>query len=240
MPAVIENDMSDPPVFTQEAAAVNYYEGPSFANDYEIVEGVMVLPVAESPPESPSDLKSWSPVVKIRLHSPYRIRTSKFSAVKQNGPPVLPGPGDQGAFIFTGGSLAFSNVYVQDGVYNWNSVVVYQYVENCVSRTIDGFVLGTPAVPYPTTMMDFSLSTFSGSPGFAGGSGSPTINSPGAIAYAGEQAKTGWLNQAVGPDLYNFPSFFPGVFFNDGLMNGSLTAVSGSGSPPPPMQPVPQ
>ncbi len=238
MPAVdpSPSDVNNPSVFTQEQVAVNYLDGPTFINEYDLVEGVAILPVAESPPDNPSELQNWSPVVRIRLHSPYRIRTARFRALKQNGPPVLPGPGDQGAFIFTGGSVLFNNVYVKNGVFNWDCTATYQYVENCVSRTIDGFVLGVPAIPYPVT--EGLLSVIGGVLGGAG-IGGFAVPSPGAIAYAGDQAKIGWTSQnTLGPDLYNYPTFFPGVFFNDGLMNASLSSTSGTG-PSGPVQPVP-
>lgn len=226
----------DPQTYTQERSAVNYLNGPEIWNEYDIVEGVSILPLAESPPESPGELVEWSPVVKIRLHSPYRIRTAKFTATKQNGPPVMPGTGDQGAFIFTGGSVLFNNVWIKDGVVNWNCQSTYQYVENCVSRDVDGYVLGQPAFPYPASEGMFSI--LGGVSGGVNG-GTPSVSSPGAIAYAGTDAKIGWFSAAsMGPDFYNFVSYYPGIFINDGLMNASLVSTDGTG-PSGPVQPVP-
>lgn len=204
-----------------------YYEGPSIVNDYKVVPGVCIIPVAEAPPQAAADLKDWSPVVNLRLHSPFRIRNATFRATKQNAPPILPSPSDTGAFIFTGGNLTFNNNYVNNGQFNWTCVTQFTYVENCVSRNEDGYVLGTPAFFYP------SQAEAAGATG-----GSPQVDSPGAIAYAGPDAKTGWTYQTMlGAGQYNIVSYFPGSFFNDQIMNAALSSnADGSGGYTPPPQ----
>lgn len=195
-----------------------YLEGPSIVNTYQIEQGVCILPLAEDPPTDPTKLAAWSPVVVLRLHSPYRIRTAKFAAKKNLTPPVIPSPSDTGAFVFVGGNLAFTNVINPAGGHDWTNQTAYVYVENCVSRTEDGFVLGTPGFTYPSQYDNARLV-----------GGTPQVDSPGAIAYAGEDAKIGYYlsrneTLAMSIGLYNTISYFPGTLFNDGLMNGSLTS----------------
>lgn len=194
-----------------------YYDGPNIVNEYKVVPGVCILPVAEEPPDDTSELKDWSPVVKLRLHSAFRVRNASFRAMKQNAPPILPSPVDTGAFIFTGGNLTFNNTYVNNGQFNWNCSTEFTYVENCVSRNEDGYVLGTPPFFYPS-QADAARAV----------GGSPQVDSPGAIGYAGPDAKTGWTYQTqLGPGGYNIISYFPGAFFNDQLMNAALSPSAG-------------
>lgn len=201
-------------IYTQDQSPPNYLEGPGIVNEYRIVSGVCVLPIAEEPPTELNELKEWSPVKQMKLHSDYRIRTAKFSATKQNGTPILPFPGSTGAFIFTGGSLAFTNVYVDGQQYNWTCETVYKYIENCVSRNIDGYVLGTAPFLYPSQMESAAMGTVG-------------VNSPGAISFAGADAKSGWATQAVvGPNGYNVISYFPGMFFNSEMMNSGVVQTA--------------
>lgn len=208
--------ISDPEIWSRDdlgAYAGLYESGPALLNDYTLMSGVCVIPVAEEPPEDPEELKTWSPVIKLQLHAPYRIRNAKYIARKNNSPPVLPSPGDTGKFIFLGGSVSFLNAPNSASNFDWSCNAAYSYVENCVSRTLDGFVLGT---------IPFQLMSQTQNQQAAGGS--PTIPY-GAISEAGLDAKVGWLQSATGPTYYNTPSYFPGLFFNDGLMNADLGAV---------------
>jgi len=209
------NPLADPPVATLDSSSPLYSSGPSVFNNYRIEEGICILPVAEDPPDDPTELQDWSPVVVLRLHSPYRIRTARFSAKKNNVPPILPAPGDQGKFVFTGASMNFTNVLNSDSSYDWITTVAYTYVENCISRTIDGFVLGQAAFNYDTQVQNASLV-----------GGSPSVPPYGAISEAGLDPKIGYLQAQYGPDNYNTISYFPGLFFNDGLFNGDLGGSS--------------
>lgn len=187
----------------------NYLNGPGIVNRFRIVEGVFALPVAEVPPTSASELAAWSPVAMIRLHSPYRIRTSSFAATKQTRPPVLPAPGTEGKFQFMGGDLSFTNVSNGQS-FDWTCGTSFVYIENCVSRTIDGFVLGTSPFQYPNQQQSELYS------------GTPSGLTIGAIADAGGDAKRGFAEQWNGPENYTAISFFPGLFFNSELNNGGL------------------
>lgn len=207
-------DFDGPPVYARDQdGSYNYLNGPGIHNRFHIVEGVCVLPVAEAPPTDAGELAEWSPVAVMRLHSPYRIRRSSFAATKQTRPPVLPAPGSEGKFEFVGGSLDFATV-PNANTFDWYCGTEFVYVENCVSRTIDGFVLGTGPFQFPA-QQQAELST-----------GNPLASSPGAISQAGGDAKRGFSDQSNGPNSYTSMSFFPGLFFNSEMNNGGLGSSS--------------
>ncbi len=146
-----------------ESVQVGLYDRLGNQNTYVMVPGTCVLPVAEEPPTDETALAAWSPVVVFDLHAPYRIRKLSNLAEKKNNPPVVPAPGDTGSFVFLGGSLTvvpvvnntFSN-------YDWVVQSEYAYVENCVSRVEDGFVLG--GLPYQAAATPINLEQYGGTP----------------------------------------------------------------------------
>lgn len=192
-----------------------YVGGEDIRNEYEFDPGVCVLPVAEDAPASTTALQTWTPVVVLRLHAPYRIRRVKYDVTKQNAPPVIPTPGyDAGKFIFTGGTVGMWAVQNQNfTLWDWTAICEYTYVENCVSRAIDGLVLGSPPWSYLSTEAEVATIP-------------PANATIGAISAAGAEPRMG-LTQATrinfistGSYFYNLPSYFPGVFFSDNLVNG--------------------
>lgn len=191
-----------------------YDGGASIVNDYVLDPGVCVLPLAEDPPTSDGELATYSPVVILRLHAPYRIRRMSYAARKQNNPPVVPTPDDTGKFIFLAGSITFTNgLNAGYANYDWQVNAEYVFVENCVSRTEDGFVLGSP--PYNTNVEGQNANDYP--------SGKPTI---GAISEAGMDALVGWrMMDTISPELnqglyaYNNRSYFPKSFFSDDMVN---------------------
>jgi hypothetical protein len=207
------------------------YDGTLQANDYTLMQGVCVLPLAEDPPTDPTLAANYSPVVVARLHAPYRIRNYNSCSTKRNNPPVAPAPIDQGAFVFIGGDLQFVTKPNNTGLtYDWTVNASYTFVENCISRLQDGFVLGT-AMPFPTDSDIYGIQNY--------GSFTPTI---GAIAKAGPNAIAGYNlgnliapiptigNQTAVPTgmyyawSYTLSAFFPGNFLNDQLANGGGTS----------------
>lgn len=212
------------------SSATLYYEGPGITNSYHIEQGVCVLPLAEDPPVDPMALRLWSPVVLLRLHSPYRIRKTDLVTKKLSAPPVIPSPKDTGAFVFLGGDLNFTTVVNGSQNFDWTVQTTYLYAEYCVSDPEDGFVLGNPGFAYPTQNENASSM-----------GGTPAVVSNGAIFYAGQDAKIGWaiangFGGLLGSGPYNTFSYFPGTFFNDNLMNGEAPTyfdpelVGGGGS----------
>lgn len=203
--------------------AAQYTDGT--VNVYEFEPGVCVLPIAEDPPTDPEALKTWSPVVILRLHAPYRRRTHQYGAYKQNAPPVIPKPADTGAFIHVGGTLRIQvSQNSMNSLYDWDVNSINTYVEDCVSRPQDGCVLGTgPWTP---------IASYENSQIYGGalGIGFAISGPPGAIRQAGEFARAGY-GQSLQVDFdttmgysYNSPAFFPGVFFSDILANGGPVA----------------
>lgn len=198
-----------------------YVDGPSIINDYKIVSGEIAIPVAEEPPDDLAALQVWSPVIILKLHSPYRIRKARFLTKKQSAPPIAPSPISTGAFTFLSGSFITTNTPNTANGYDWGVDCIYTYVENCVSRTEDGFVLGVPGF-LTANQQDY----------LASGGGVPVVPPFGAIYQAGDDAKIGWLQGILSltPILpfgiqlpYSNISYYPGLFFNDNLMNASLS-----------------
>lgn len=207
--------------------APQYEEGVSIQNTYDLDPGVCVLPIAEDPPTSQGELQTWSPVVILRLHAPYRVRNTSYDALKSHAPPIMPRPGDTGKFVFVGGSLTAVNVLNQSyGSFDWAVSAQYSFVENCVSRTQDGFVLGSPPWPWLSSVV-------------ASNSFPPTNNNGiGAISQAGTDAQIGLTMAQTVPSLtqplniglgavvqpatyiYTIPSYLPGVFFSADLVDG--------------------
>lgn len=200
-----------------------YPGGVDIENNYEFHPGVCILPLAEDPPTDPEALKTWSPVVKLQLHAPYRVRRQRYAVQKQNNPPVVPAAADTGKFLFVGGSLSVINGL--NGTlanFDWIVSTEYTYVEDCVSRNEDGFVLGAP--PYETMIESANAQQFGGLQ-----SNLPTEMGPqvGAVAAAGTEAKVGWImSQSLFAQTstiqgygYNCRSFLPGKFLDDDIAN---------------------
>lgn len=201
-----------------------YPDGSQVLNEYDLRPGVCIIPVAEAPPTDLVALRTWSPVVVLKLHAPYRLRRVRYESFKQNNPPIMPAPESAGAFVFVGGAIVFSNGLNQSGVAaDWKTRTEYSYVENCVSRTEDGFVLGV--TPYGTLNID--QQTAAQYP--------PTNTQIGAVAQAGTAAKIGFtmgqaITQAVTANrawAYTVCSFAPGTLFNNQIANGGGATVAG-------------
>jgi hypothetical protein len=183
-------------------------------NEYQLVEGVAVLPVAETPPSDDTQLASWSPVDVIRLHAPYRVRTARVSATKSNTPPVLPTPKSQGSFKFLGGNMVFPSPSLNSGLsaFDWKAEATYQFVENCVSRPQDGFVLGQLSFTYQTQVENLAAW------------GNPIAPQFGAVATAGKTTLCGYYAATLIDTYANQnwtycePSYWPGTIFNDGML----------------------
>lgn len=221
-----DNPNANPVVYaTDQNQASLYADGPSFQNTFRIIEGVFTIPVAESPPEDLGELATWSPVAVIRLHSPYRIRRSAYITKKQTAPPVLPAPASAGAFEFIGGDVQIiTSPNIANGN-DWYAQTMYVHVENCVSRNVDGMVLGVPSFINPNQTDAVTA-------------GTPSVPPYGAVYQAGDDAKRGYAAGVFLGDIvnqvnlfqftppYNNTSFYPGTLFNNELINASRTAVA--------------
>lgn len=187
-------------------------------NEFRVRPGVCVLPLAEDPPETDAELATYSPVAVLRLHAPYRERIANYIAEKTNNPPMLPPPENTGSFVFTGGDLTFANRLNATGRnFDWSIGCRYTFVENCVSRTEDGFVLGLLPYSWLTSEVNATEGYVTPAPG------------GGAVAAAGKDALVGFkqglfaIADSQGhlktPWGYNTSSYFPGTFFYSDLLN---------------------
>lgn len=206
-----------------------YTKGSLQTNDYKLQPGVCVLPIAEEPPTDLQALESWSPVVVLRLHAPYRLRKYRTQQIKNNNPPIVASPGDTGKFVFIGGDIVFEpRMNITNRNFDWTVVTEYTYVENCVSRNQDGFVLGSSPWKWEASIENAQAL-----------GGIPPIPPIGAISEAGLEPIIGYymagsivasIGASIGlgvvglgtelPWGYNVPSYYPGVLLNDNLANG--------------------
>lgn len=205
------------PSDSRQAARDLYDGGVPIVNDYSFDPGVCVLPVAEDDPGG----ADWSPVVVCRLHAPVRTRTVSYSARKQQNPPVVPTPGDAGAFVFTGGSVSMScSLNTTQLNADWGAETEYTFVENCRSRPQDGLVLGKP--PYTTFTAERNRALIGPA---------PPATMDGAVKEAGLDARVGFnqgYTQAAAiannqPWSYNTTAFFPGQLFDPNMINGGAS-----------------
>ncbi len=201
-----------------------YPGGAGAVNRYHVVPGVCILPLAEDPPTDNVELETYSPVVILRLHAPYRLRRVIYDTHKSLNPPFVPSPDDTGAFIYSSGSILFTPRNTTGlGTLKWDVFSDYTYVENCVHRIEDGFVIGSP--PYEDSIAEQNISGYGYGP-------VPTI---GAISQAGLDALNGRVmenvlivpNRASGAWVYNAEAFFPGSLFSDAMVNGGLPPGGG-------------
>lgn len=198
---------------------VDLYDVHGITNVYTFRPGVCILPLAEDPPTNQEELKTWSPVVKLQLHAPYRIRNVRYTNDKQNNPAIIPSPEDVGAFTFISGSvLVTTNANSTFCNYDWGVETNYVFVESCVSRVQDGLVLGSPPCTLGTTPVN-ATQTGIALPG----------NLIGAISQSGFDVLVG-VNQGIAVNLnspngwgYNSPAYYPGLFFDKYLINGGYT-----------------
>lgn len=191
------------------------YKSHQLYNQYELVEGLFHLPVAENPPEDEQELAEWSPVVTVRAFAPHRIRHVQFATKKFGAPPVIPSPETTGAFTFIGGAINFpAPILSADGTgFTWNVSGEYGFVETVRSSPDDGFVLGSD--PIPNSVYQEMRKIY-------GGGGQPE---QGAVASAGEEVRIGYAEgQAVdfSNSYYSYwsQSYFPAVFLHTGMLNG--------------------
>ena len=175
------------------------YNGIGQGNEYTLVPGVCILPLAEDPPTTDQDLATYTPIVIAQLHAPYRLRKYNSVAHKQNNPPVVPSPMDQGSFVFMGGNIQF------------------------VSRVKDGFVLGS-AFPYTTTSDQAGIASYLNNPTPTIGAIANAGNNAIAGYNLGNQIVPNDFSQyptGMNPQWsYSLAAFYPGNFFNDQLANG--------------------
>lgn len=205
-----------------QAQSVLYEQGMDLSNVFDTYPGVCVLPLAEDPPTDPVELAAYCPVVTLRLHAPYRTRKVVYRANKSSTPPVMPAPTDVGAFRFVGGNMVVHNVLRQDQLgFDWQVGTVYEYVELAPPIPSDGLVLGT--IPWVWPAVADAVNS--------GQNNTPMQPMTGAAATAGTEVLLGkfvgdQIDPSSGAYTYQFPSFYPGTFFNYFLVNGGPPTIA--------------
>lgn len=199
----------------------NLYRSHSLNNEYTLLSGKFSLPVAEEPPVDPGELASWSPVVVVAAHAPYRLREAVFEVQKNGTPPMIPSPEDTGAHKFLGGSLYFHGPQIdpQASGFVWTVTGSYIFAEYVRSDPGDGFILGS--FPFETSLSQFPKNTF----------GTNTVPQFGAVTLGGGDVRAAFaesqsisFTNPLGYTYYS-TSFFPGVHCNPGLLNGDTNSI---------------
>ena len=186
-------------------------------DEFELKAGAYELPIAADPPTDLDALKTWSPVVVVQAHAPYRIKRVNFKAKKNGSPPQIPSPASSGALVFLGGTLVFPTPQpdMTTSTFNWQAMGRYEFIENCRSDNSDGFVLtGRPFTLQ--VQADNQNLPFAGNVDY------------GAVAQAGPDAQMGYLvGQAAQSDgltdpyfAYTIPTFWPSMFLSADVLNG--------------------
>lgn len=187
---------------------VDLYNSVAQKNDFTLVSGQFVLPVATNDPDEDA-------VVVVRAHKDYRLRTLSFSAEKENNPPVLPSPQNIGGFSFLGGttSIPYPTLTPSAG-FKWSVATELTFVETgAIDLVSDGYVLGSLPWVYAGQLDNQQYA------------GYPSQSAPDSIQEAGLGPKAGYVLAAnLDPSLegwsYAEPSFFPGTLQSSDLVNG--------------------
>ncbi len=197
-----------------------YEQGMDISNVYEPRAGVCVLPLAEDPPTTTEELRTYSPVVVLRLHAPYRERKVVYKAIKSSTPPVMPAPVDAGSFVFLSGQIAVHNTLRQDQLgFDWQMACAYSYIEVSPPMPGDGLVLGTP----PWVWAPVAAVVKSGQVGTSQAMTGSVATAGAEVLYAKGSGDA--INPSTGAYTYQFPSFYPGTFFNNFLVNGGPPTI---------------
>jgi hypothetical protein len=204
-----------------ELQADSYSPQSGVTDAWDVNPGIAILPVALTQEELDSGV---SPVVVVRLHSPYRMKRVTFNFQKANTPPIVPAPTDSGTFTFIGGSLTFpfpSHNTTLTGR-TWTVAGDYLFVENAPGDVLngDGFVNTSP--PWwtfdQTARMTAGYYAAAAAIGAAQGAGN-TIGSAGLAAQCGYGAAL--ATDLTNPNYdYSEPVYYPTIFLNDTLVKG--------------------
>lgn len=183
---------------------VDLYKNGGTNDTYSWATGTFVLPLAVT---ASADQE---PVVVVQAHAPYRLRTVRFRYTKQHTPPKLPKPVSTGAFTFVGGAMTVPaptpNI---NGTFEWQAAGQLNFVSAVYNDDSDGYILSSPPYVYRSQQ------------GWGGGSS----NAPLDVQEAGIGPKVGWYlgNSLSFTDpsyAYNEPTYLPGGFFSEDLLNG--------------------
>lgn len=189
--------------YTLDQEQTQLYKDYVLQNDYTFVSGAFALPVAtEEDGESPVDV--------IQAFRPYRVRNLRFSASKNNAPPVLPSPESVGAFAFLGGDISMASPSpTSNNSFQWTANGELTFV--CTAASTDGLILGNRPMIFEQQ---------AAVPVFSNGS-----DLPADVQEAGRGPIAGYrLGEQVNLNdpYYQYPeiSYFPAAFFSTDLLTG--------------------
>ncbi len=195
-----------------DAAQAEHYQGLGLQNDYQIMSGQFVIPIAEEPPEDAQELAAWSPFVMVQAHAEYRLRRFSYSAAKHRNPPILPKPADVGAFKFLTGTVQLPHPSVQtDGSYTWTANINYVFAESCVSDSNTGFVIGSTLDAFTTQVNNQQYQSVQEAPANITGSGIGPQSGWGMAKNIDTNAPS-WS--------YSEPSYYPAQLLSSDLIVG--------------------
>ncbi len=189
--------------YTLDQEQTQLYKDYDLQNDYTFVSGAFALPVA-------GEEDGTSPVDVVQAFRPYRVRNLKFSASKNNSPPILPSPQTTGAFSFLGGDISVPSPYpTSNNSFQWTANGELTFV--CTAATTDGLILGNRPMIFEQQ---------AAIPQFSSGS-----DLPADVQVAGRGPIAGYrLGEQINLNdpLYQYPeiSYFPSVFFSTDLLTG--------------------
>lgn len=208
---------------TLDAAQSDHYRSVGIDNEYTIVSGAFVLPLAEAPPTDAAELQDWTPFVVVQAHSPYRLRTFRYNAQKARTPPVLPAPVTQGAYTFLGGTVSLPHPSVQtDRSFTWDADVTYLFAEGCAHNANTGFVIGTSLDAFDIQLQNQNYQSYG--------------DAPNNVRQSGVGPKSGW---AIGKTIdlsnpmwnYAEPSYYPAQLLSAEMVGGPTAYPTITGFP---------
>lgn len=196
------------------------YKDHQLDNEYTVMTGKVIVPIAEAEPTDPVELATWKPYTTVRVHAPIVTRRVPFQTAKEGSPPKIPAPANTSIYEFLEGTIAINGPQsAADGLAStWRISGDYQYVVGCAASLVlnQGFVLGTLPMPTPTQQL---LSTGSYDASLTSG---PVGNADTAVKVAYAAAQT--INFSSSAYAYFYTNFLPAVFLTDNLLNGTNLA----------------
>jgi hypothetical protein len=201
-----------------DAAQAEHYQGLGLQNDYQIMSGQFLIPLAEDAPTDPEELAEWTPFVMVQAHAAYRLRRFQYSVTKHRNPPILPKPADTGAYKFLTGTVQLPHPSVQsDGSYTWTAATNYVFAEACVSNSDTGFVIGSTLDAFPNQINNQQYQT--------------TADAMANVSESGTGPKSGYgLAKTLDTNSphwsYGEPSYYPAELLSADLVIGPISYPS--------------
>lgn len=191
---------------------VELYKKLGVENEYSVISGKFVLPVAQASPTTDAAKATFVPCVVVQAFAPYRTRKVSYGVMKDCTPPQIPQPTSSGPYTFIEGvvQIPFPSVNTA-GTFSWSVGLEYMYIENVYTDHNTGYVLGQTPYVWQTQEDDSQLTTQNPAPVL--------------VNQCGIGPKVGWAQSQLvdfAQPLYQYrePSYFPPVFHSVDLIVG--------------------